>query len=288
MCPAQLTLLSRGLGAAFALALATTAHAQVLMLDFGPTSPTGASTTNSPYHTAAGSSFTDGTWNVVGTADVTSGLLFSNNTAATGVSVNLGKSTTTTIALDSQPATSSALGSPTNTGVYSGTSVGTDGIFSGSNTSNNSIGLQIGGLAAGTYDIYVTARNTNTGSDATGNSQTVYLGSSSTSGNFDFGSYGSNASTLTYPTKSSATLYTASWVEGENYVKLSVTLSAGEFLNLAVDGTALGSGGDTRGFLNSVQIVSTGASPIPEPSTYAALAGAVVLGLVVLRRRRTP
>jgi hypothetical protein len=38
-----------------------------------------------------------------------------------------------------------------------------------------------------------------------------------------------------------------------------------------------------RGALNAMQIST---SPVPEPSTYAALAGALALGLVVLRRQR--
>lgn len=250
------------------------------MLDFGPTGQTGA-TTNSPYHTANGS-FTGGTWNTLGVADVASGLLYSDNTAAAGVSVNLGISTTSTINLATQPSTSNALGTATNTGVYAGNSVGRDGIFSGTSTSNNSVGVQIGGLSAGTYDIYVTARNTNTGQQANnGYSQTVLVGAGAL-GNFDFSSYIS--STLTYPSNANTALYTEAWVAGQNYVKLSIVLTAGQYLNLAVDGTNTGGSGDTRGFLNSVQIVNT--SAIPEPSSYAALGGLAALGLAVANRRR--
>jgi len=265
------------------LGFAATASAQVLMLDFGPTVATGANLTNSPYHTSAGNGFTGTTWNTVGTADVSSGLLFSNNTAATGVSVNLGTTTTSTVNLAAQPSASNALGTATNTGIYAGNSVGTDGIFSGTGTSNNTIGVQIGGLSAGTYDIYIAARNTNTGQQATnGYAQTVLAGKSASAGNFDFTGYSSE--TLTYPSNANTALYSSAWVEGENYVKLSITLSAGEFLNIAVDGTNIGGGGDTRGFLNSLQVVNT--SVIPEPSTYAALGGIAALGFAALRRRR--
>lgn len=252
------------------------------MLDFGPTGQTG-SATNSPYHTADGA-FTGGTWNTIGVSDMTSGVLFSDGTAPmTNVTVDLGISATNTINLSTQPATSSALGIANTTGVYAGNSVGKDGIFSGTGSSNNSIGVQIGGLSAGTYDIYVTARNTNTGSEPNkGYSQTVLVGTSADSGNFDFTGY--NSSTLTYPNDSNTSLYTAAWVAGENYVKLSISLSAGEFLNLAVDGEAIGSSGDTRGFLNSIQIVNT--STIPEPSTFAALGGLAAFGLAAATRRR--
>lgn len=264
-------------------AAASAASAQVLMLDFGPTAATGGDLTNSPYHTA-NTGFSGTTWNTVGTADVTSGLLFSNATAA-GVTVNLGVTTTNTVNLTSQPSTSSTLGTATNTGVYAGSSVGKDGIFSGAASSTNTVGLQIGGLSAGTYDIYITARNTNTGQQpSNGYSQTALAGKSAGAGDFDFTGY--TASTLSYPSNSNTSLYTTAWVQGENYVKLSITLSSGEFLNIAVDGAAIDTNGDTRGFLNSVQIVNT--SAIPEPSAFAALAGLGVLGLAVLRRRRTP
>src|SRR5688572_5456741 len=90
-----------------------------LLLDFGPTTPEGASLTNSRYHVATGA--TDSTWNVVGITDVAS-LFNSDGTAATGLSLNLGASavSTTLIDLANQPDSSLALGTSTNTGVYAG------------------------------------------------------------------------------------------------------------------------------------------------------------------------
>jgi len=79
-------------GCACAFAVPLSASAQVLMLDFGPTAATGTDRTNSPYHTANGA-FTDTTWNTLGTADVASGIVWSDNTAATGISINLGATT---------------------------------------------------------------------------------------------------------------------------------------------------------------------------------------------------
>ncbi|MFA6959211.1 MAG: hypothetical protein WC205_00490 [Opitutaceae bacterium] len=49
------------------------------------------------------------------------------------------------------------------TGVYAGTSASRDDIFTGVNSGTiRAVDLQISGLAAGTYDIYITGRNTNT------------------------------------------------------------------------------------------------------------------------------
>ncbi|CAM3085647.1 PEP-CTERM sorting domain-containing protein [Rariglobus hedericola] len=263
---------------ALGLVVAPSASAIVLMLDFGANpngAPTGNTADASPYHTVAGAGFTDTSWNQVRLADINSGLVYSNNTAATGVSVNLGRNSTTDtiINLSSQPVSELA-GSATTTGVYAGNSAARDGIF-GTTTTNPRIGLQVGGLTAGTYDVYITARNTNTGDGQAAYDQIIYAGSSA-SGNFNFGSYSN--STLTYPGSSSqTTTFVSSWVAGENYVKLTVSVASGEYLNIAVAGD-----GTNRGFLNSVQIVSA----IPEPSTYAAIGGLTVLGLATLRRRR--
>lgn len=263
------------------LTLAVVSHAQVLMLDFGPTAPTSA-TTNSPYHTAA-PSFTDTIWNVVGVGNVASGLHYADNAAATGVSLTLGSAVASvgtpypTLLLGTAPTSSNALGTVTNTGVYAGNSVGKDAIYSGNNSSNKVIGLQIGGLSGGTYDIYITARNTNV-PDNVSYTQAVFAGVSASSGDFAYSGYGS--SVLTYASPAAASSFTGSWVQNENYVKLSVTLTSGDVLNLAV----VGNGGDTRGFLNSVQVVNT--SAIPEPATYAALCGLALLGFAAAFRRR--
>lgn len=255
---------------ALALGLAAAGQAQVLMLDFGPTVTT--TPANSPYGTGAGAS---PVWNQVQLADLNSGLLYADGSSATGVTLNLGTATsTTTLALATQPATSSALGGIFNTGIYASTSVGTDGIFSGTNTVTNTVGFQLGGLAAGTYDIYITARNTSRDDTASSYSQVVKVGTSASSGNFDYSGYSTKTLSYSGSTSSSA------WVENGNYLKMSVTLTSGDFINLAVTGT----GADLRGFLNSVQIVST--SAVPEPSTCALLGGVLALGAAFLRRRR--
>lgn len=213
-----------------------------LMLDFGTTIPDN-SQTNSPYHTSF-SLFTDTTWNVIGTQDVNAGLLYSNSVLADGVTLNLGVSSTNIINLSTQPANSSALGTTVNTGVYSGNSVGKDGIWS----SHPSLGLQIGGLAAGTYNVYVTARNTNSGNGLQ-YTQTVFAGSSQIAGNYDYTLPSYDSASLSY--EYSTDHFTNTWIEGNNYLVLSVTLVSGEYLNIVVKG----GGSESRGFFNSVQIV---------------------------------
>ncbi len=262
-------------GCACALALSVTVSAQVLMLDFGPTAATGASLTNSAYHTAHGSFSSNTTWNTIQTADVNSGLFWSGGTAATGVSVNLGATTDagiTLIGLANVPSGNSALGTAITGGVYANSSVGKDGIFTGASGNSRSVGLQIGGLAAGTYDIYVTGRNTNI---SAAHVQNFYAGASA-SGDFDYAGY----STKGLSFGNLATSQTASWSEDANYVKLTVTLTSGEFLNIA----SIGGTGEARGFLNAIQIVNT--SAVPEPGTFALLAGLLGLGTAAALRRR--
>lgn len=266
-------------GAACALALSVSVSAQVLMLDFGPTPAAGASLTSSPYHSVNGS--TGSFWNKIELADKSAGSL-SWSTAtepgnATGVSVNLGATTTngsTLINLANNPTRNLALGNPVNTGVYAGSSVATDAIFSGaSKTDHLAAGIQVGGLAAGTYDIYITARNTNTSAIQ---KQRLYAAATAGASTFDFSGY--IQKTLSFTSTQSA-----SWMENSNYVVLSVTLAANQVLNIASLGL-VGDGDEARGFLNSIQIVNTTA--IPEPSAFAFLAGLLGLGAAACTRRR--
>lgn len=254
--------------AAAALAVSP-ADASVLMLDFGPTVAAGGSLTNSPYH-AADPGFTGATWNTVGTADVAAGLLYADGSAATGVALNLGAVlNSTTVTLGTQPGSSGALGSATNTGVYTDASVGKDGIWHGSGGQTTKLGVQVTGLAAGAYDIYVTARNTNTGTGQPSDVETIYVGTGAAGSNIDTTSMSSE--TISFATTSN-NVAVGAWVDAENYFKFTVTLAAGEALNVAS-----GAGG-ARGFLNSIQVTL-----VPEP---ASLAMAALGGLLMLRPRR--
>lgn len=259
--------------------------AQVLMLDFGPTPVAAPSLTNSPYHSITDDAvFNDTTWNQVGVADKMSDLLWSNGDAASGVTLNLGATTTnasTTIGLANQPSNGSGLQGNlfASTGIYAGTSVARDGIFTGtSNTDFRAVGLQVGGLTAGTYSIYITGRNTNT---TAGQVQNFYAGKSVAATDFSFMTVDYAHEALTFFAAPNAQNNTWSGTTSANYATFTVTLAAGEFLNLAVKGGT----GDQRGFLSMVQIVNT--SSIPEPSTAGFGAGVVaLLGAAFSRRRR--
>lgn len=234
-----LPLIVMATGASFAQA------GEVLMVDFGSTTVTGSDQTNSPYHSVNGA-FAETSWNNV-TADLMSRVVWSDGTAATGVTIDVGDSAKfgdTTLVLDSAVSTS-ALGSQLNANIYDGTSVGKDAIFA-SFTGTRHVGCQISGLSAGTYDVYLTGRNTNSSQPG---QQTLMAGTSSAPGDFDFSGYSSQM--LSYKGLTAPTTW-----NGECYVKFTVTLGSGEYLNVA----SVGSGIEKRGFLNSVQIVA-----VPQP-----------------------
>lgn len=239
-------------------------HAQVLMLDFGSTVVTGTSQTNSPYHSVT-PGFTGTNWNQVQTSDVSAGsLVYASGTTATDVSINLGAAGlgSSTISLSTTPSNSGALGSLSNSGVYVDTSVGKDGIWNGSSASSQRyVGFQLDGLEAGTYEVYVTSRNT---SASVAYSQTVYLGASSTAGNFDATTL-SLSETVSY---TGASDDIGAWADNGNYLKFTITLGTDQYLNLGVTGST----NEFRGFLNSVQIVA-----VPEPTVPVMLGLSLVL-----------
>ncbi len=72
-----------------------------------------------------------------------------------------------------------------------------------------------------------------------------------------------------------------SFQEGVNYVVFNVSSIGGTTLS----GSFVGSLGGNEAELNGLQIVDLGAAAVPEPSAFAALAGATFLGLAALRRR---
>src|SRR5690606_28476342 len=122
---------------------------------------------------------------------------------------------------------------------YTTPSVGSDGYMMSSTTLTDAraIGIQVSGLDHGTYDIYIAGRNTNySEAEYTVN---FYASSASTSGGFDFSTYGSES--VTYA--GNATDKTSGWVfdsndaSASNYVKLTVSITADNpYLNLATMG----------------------------------------------------
>lgn len=254
---------SMALGMALLLAaVADPAGASTLMVDFGTLTPSGGNLTNSPLHTASGGSITDTTWNHVEKADIASGLLYSDGTAATGVAIDLGASgVSTTVDLSLQPSSSAENGNTIDSGIYSGDSVAKDQTFhTDSGASPSHVGVQVTGLPAGNYAIYMTGRNTSTTS---GNPYAfdAYAGAGVSGSNFDVSGY---ATTNVYFATEGAQ---SAWVEAgnpdENYVKFLVSLTAGEALNLALAGDNTQAGTtDGRAFLSNIQVTEI-EDPLP-------------------------
>ncbi len=244
------------------------ASASVLMLDFGPTTVTGADQVNSPYH-SINQTFTDTHWNTIGTSNPTT-LVYSDGETASNITLTLGSSIGSSLVnFSTPPTTSSALGSSNKINdpgsVLAGTSVGKDGIFS-SPVGQNLAAIRIGGLSAGTYEVYVMGANTNQSLEqqSTAAFYAAAMGNANT-----FETDGLTPAATTFLSLENS----KSWNEGGTYGRFTITLTEGDYLYLATQGLGDGPSNELRGFLNAVQIVA-----IPEPSTLAFCA----LGLLLL------
>lgn len=273
-----------------------------IMINFRSTSANAAASgdvaspylTLSPGHDAGAIPLAETNWNNFSSTGTSSSLVNSNGTAATGVSLTFGTEATTGSGTIN-------LGNVTgiNTSALYGTGGGTAGrqalagnaasIYGNGNTSSNSavgragwlgggtagagnaIGMRLDGLAAGEYRIYMMARNTNSNA-AVASPMNLYTTTGTTSSSFNFSALSSVVQANTTYTTSNPTAYNT-FAAGENFVSFDVTLSTGESLFLAADG---GSAGETRGFLNMIQIVS-----VPEPSSLVL----GFAGLLILSRR---
>ena len=115
----------------------------------------------------------------------------------------------------------------------------------------------IGGLTTGhSYDVYIYSQPGSSGE--TDRAATFTLGSDS---------------------KSLPAFSINGFIENTNYVVFHATSVGG-----TLSGSFVGSLGGNEAEMNGLQIVDLGATPIPEPSRYAALAGLALLGFVAVRR----
>lgn len=238
------------------------AQASSLLLDFGPTVTTGTDTTLSMGHFAGAVPNSETSWNKIVNADATSGLVYSDGSAASGVSVIVGRSDAgigDAVNYNNKNITSSALGGQETWGIYTNTSPLKDGIFAtGTSTVNtNALGIRVDGLPAGTYTLYISGRNTST---AVISGQRFFASPGASSASFTFAtnttSFVDEANSGSpigsgHPTQADA--ITSTFAYGDNCAHLVVTLGANDSIYLAATGITTNQG--YRGFLNSVEIV---------------------------------
>jgi len=269
-----------------------------LMLDFGAAAVADPYLTRSPGHTLGAIPAGQTSWNTISSATPPSSLLYSDGTTASGVILGLGQESeggNNTIDFSTSIGNIGLAGNGGGTagqknllGVGSiygddnttaNTAAGRDGFFGGGTatgtgaTAGAAIGMSLSGLAAGSYQVYVMARNTN--SNIISNPKNIYSSVGAASGTFDFSLLTAmNQSNVGYA--STVENPYSTFLNGENFVSFTFNITEGQTFYLAVDGA---SGIDNRGFLNMVQIVA-----VPEPAS--SLLGAAAGFLVVFRRRK--
>jgi hypothetical protein len=283
----------------FALATSVPATAANLMLNFVSTSTNAAAggnvtpeySTLSPGHATGAIASSQTIWNNLSSPTVSGPLKYADGSNATGINITFGSEVTPGVGLLSFTTSNINFSALYGSGgglasnlflnqdplsIYgngnnsSNSAVGRAGWLGGA--ANTAIGMRVDGLAAGDYLIYAMARNTNSNAGAAAINLFASAASSSNSFNFS-GLTPTQQANSVYPSGGDTTAYN-SFIQGENYVVMSVSLSAGQSLFLASDGA---SSAELRGFLNAVQIVA-----VPEPSALLLSA----LGLLAFARRR--
>jgi hypothetical protein len=229
-----------------------------LLLDFGPTTVVSTDATLDMGHFAGAVPTAEISWNKIINAD-SSSLIYSDGSAAAGVSIIVGRSAvgvSNVISFSNKNISSSALGAIT-TGIYSNTSPLKDGIFATGTFSvnTNGLGIRIDGLAPGTYTLYISGRNSNTGNTAP---EQFFATNGPLAATFPF-AVGTTPSATELnsaaPAGSAANTglaVTSTFAFGENCTLLTVTLNANDSIYLTAIGVQTN---ELRGFLNAVDIV---------------------------------
>ncbi|HTL72982.1 MAG TPA: FAD-dependent oxidoreductase [bacterium] len=236
-----------------------------LLLDFGPTMvSTFADQMNSPAHTVGGLSSLQTNWNTGLMADTASGLVYSDGTAATGISVEMGRSAAGSGVIDfnlNDFISNNPLGGAQNTGIYAGNSPVKDAFYGGSSGGGAlAVGIRVNGLAAGTYTVYVAGRNTSTsGSDP----EQFFCTNGASASTYIF----TNSPSVYQLNSSPANI--SGFVAGDNCNLMVVTLGAGQSLYLASAGATTN---NLRGFLNAVEILPGIQTNLPTVNLWATAA----------------
>lgn len=269
------------------------APAASILLDFGPTTVADGFTILSPGHALGTvSSTTETTWNKITTSAQVSSLDWGNGDDATGIILTMGQGLKSGTTINYSTGTTFASSIPGNggsvttneklttnkgTSIYGAatgsSSVGLDALFTADN--DTAIGFRLDGLVAGSYVVYVMARNSNTNS-LTGAGMNVYASAgASGASSFNYSTVAAQAQANTGYTTGSYVNQFGSFIANQNYVSIPITVGEDQSIFVGVEGQ--GTGGAGRGFINMIQIVQ-----VPEPSV--SLLGAV--GVLALFRRR--
>jgi hypothetical protein len=225
----------------------------------------------SPAYFAGDITTADTSWNPV-SADVTSGLSYSNGTAATGVAIDLGAY----IVSNSDRSTAVPYNDPNGvqdwnyspSGGYSYTALDAyaqndlaQDLLYVTPSTGSSLAARINGLAAGTYHVYLISMIDESGAGANTRVYNDYIGVNLS------GTFGNT------PISVGPALGAPDWVAGSNYAFATVTISGpGDYITL------ISTQGSQPAVINGVQIVSV----VPEPASL----GLGLLGAAAIIRRR--
>lgn len=243
------------------LALAPASHADSIQFDFGDLQGS-YSGTAAPAHDDGWLGAGDTTWNTL-LGDTGSGLFYADGTAATGVSIDFGRVSDASTAVDwADDPTGQTNGGGATTGFY-GTELMNDWVFTDGRSNPGLLAVRVSGLAPGEYQFYGITREYT----ALSRDYTVGIGVDTDS-----------TTTLDDLTTTALTDATGSsdWILGQNYATQTLTVnSTSDYLVYIVREDTTGNFGS----MNGLQIAL-----VPEPASGAmALIG---LGALAMRRRR--
>jgi hypothetical protein len=202
-----------------------------------------ADNANSPGHALGGAPGV--AWNLV-TGDATGGLVNSLGTSV-NLAVDLGKSQPGQQAIDWNAGGFGVIpqGTATNTGVYSGNAASALFVNDGKSSSVD-LGVRLSGLAEGVYDIFLSAKNTNTSTSEAFNIYGLVVDSSSVTTDYE----SESPQLLSNST-------TTAWRHGASAIAQTFEVEAGQDVVLVVEGIT---DGELRGFINTLEIVKLAGS----------------------------